>query len=76
MTEIAEKLKSDVLGLPVDDRAELAYLLLRSLDEGRDANAEADPEEELMRRWQDMESGQVAGEPAEQVFAALRKKYP
>lgn len=76
MTEIAEKLKTEVLRLPTDARAELAYCLIRSLDKGEDADAKAAWEAELERRWQEMESGNDPGVPAEDVFAELRKKYP
>jgi len=76
MTDGAEKLKGTLLQLPTEDRAELAYCLLRSLDEGDDDDVRSAWEIELKRRWQEMESGEAAGEPAEKVFAALRKMYP
>ena len=76
MTKIAEKLREELLQLPSQDRAELAYCLIRSLDDKDDAATQAAWEAELERRWQEMESGVVVGEPAESVFAELRKKYP
>jgi len=76
MTETAEKLKSQLLELGSEDRAELAYLLLRSLDEEPETGVQVPWEAQLERRWQEMESGKVAGAPAEEVFADLRKKYP
>jgi len=76
MTETAEKLKSQLLELASEDRAELAYFLLRSLDEEPETGVQAAWEAELERRWQELESGKVAGVPAEEVFAELRKKYP
>jgi putative addiction module component (TIGR02574 family) len=75
MTQTGEKLKDELLRLPTEDRAELAYCLIRSLDEG-DTETQASWEAELERRWQEMESGKVAGKPAEGVFAGLRTKYP
>ena len=75
MTQTAEKLKEEVLRLPTTDRAELAYCLLRSLDEA-DTDIQTAWERELEKRWQDVESGKVQGKPAETVFAELRKKYP
>ena len=72
MTEIAERLKGEALQLPDDERAELAYCLLQSLDD----DVRTAWEDELDRRWQEMESGVVPGVPAEQVFAEMRKKYP
>ncbi len=76
MTEIAERLRKELLQLPSEDRAELAYCLIRSLDDRDDPGTQVAWEAELERRWQEMESGTVVGEPAENVFAGLRKKYP
>jgi putative addiction module component (TIGR02574 family) len=75
MTEIAKKLKEEILRLPSRDRAELAYCLIRSLDED-DVDIQTAWEAELEQRWQEMESGKVVGEPVEDVFAELRKRYP
>ena len=75
MTLSAEKLREEVLRLPTEDRAEIAYCLIRSLDED-ESNIQGAWEAELERRWQEMESGKVIGEPAENVFVELRKKYP
>ena len=76
MSEAAEKLKQEILRLPTHDRAELAYCLIHSLDDADAGDVQAAWEAELERRWQEMESGAVVGEPAESVFAELRKKYP
>jgi len=76
MTEAAEKLRSQLLQLGTEDRAELAYFLIRSLDEAPDTGVQAAWEAELGRRWQEIESGKAAGVPAEEVFAELRKKHP
>jgi putative addiction module component (TIGR02574 family) len=76
MSEIAERLKAEVLGLPSEDRAELAYCLIRSLDGGDDPDAQSAWEAELERRWQDMESGKVAGQPADRVFAEPQENSP
>jgi putative addiction module component (TIGR02574 family) len=67
MTEIAEKLKSQLLELPVKDRAELAYCLIDSLDES-DEEIGSSFEDELERRWQEIESGKVVGVQADVVF--------
>ncbi len=71
MTDIAERVKGEALQLADDERAELAYCLLQSLDE----SVRSAWEDELDQRWQEMESGVVPGVPAEQVFAEMRKKY-
>lgn len=76
MTEIAEKLKAELSRLATEDRAELAYYLIRSLDEGDDSEVQSAWEAELEQRWQEMEDGTVAGIPAENVFAEMRKKFP
>jgi putative addiction module component (TIGR02574 family) len=75
MTEAAEQLKPQLLQLPDGDRAALARFLIDSLDEQTDADAEAAWEAELARRAEEIRSGQAQGEPAEQVFAELRKQY-
>ena len=76
MSELAERLKTEALGLPNEDRAELAYCLIRSLDEGDDPGVQSAWEAELERRWQDMESGKVAGQPADRVFSESRENSP
>ncbi len=76
MTKAAEKLKSQLLHLASEDRAELAYVLIRSLDEAADPGVQAAWDAELERRWQEMESGEAAGVPPEEVLAELPKKYP
>ncbi len=69
-----EALKVQLQELPAADRAELAHFLIQTLDEGADADAEAAWNQELDRREAEIRSGTVAGIPAEQVFADLRKK--
>ena len=76
MTQIAERLRDELLRLPSEDRAELAYCLIRSLDDDDDLEAQTAWEVELERRWSEMESGESAGELAENVIDRLRKKYP
>jgi putative addiction module component (TIGR02574 family) len=74
--QLAERLKAEALRLPSEDRAELAYCLIRSLDEGDDAGVQSAWEAELERRRQDMESGKVAGRPSDRVFAEAREDSP
>ena len=76
MTEIAEKLKAELSQLASEDRAELAYYLIRSLDEKDEGDVRSAWEAELERRFQEMENGIVTGIPAEEVFAEMRKKFP
>ncbi len=69
------QLKSDLMQLPTEQRAELAHVLILSLDEGVDVDAEAAWDAELARRMEQIERGEARGEPAETVFARLREKY-
>lgn len=73
-----DTLVQGALQLSPQDRARLAQTLLHSLD---DASAE-DPleverawQEEIERRMADVRAGNVAGIPADEVFAKLRAKY-
>lgn len=75
MTQTAEKLRDEVLRLSTEERAEIAYCLISSLDENEPDIHDA-WEAELERRWREVESGEVVGESAESVFVELRKKYP
>lgn len=75
MTEIAEKIKVELLRLSVQDRAELAYFLIHSLDEDMDEDVEAAWDAEIMRRLEDILSGKAVAEPASKVFSELREKY-
>ncbi len=75
MTEAAERLKSELSQLSLQERAELAHFLIYSLDEEMDADAEAAWDAELVQRMAEIKSGTAVGEPADKVFAALREKY-
>jgi putative addiction module component (TIGR02574 family) len=75
MTETAEKLKSQLSQLSINERAELAYFLLHSLDEAVDVDAEAAWDAELARRFEEITNGKAIGSPADQVFKELRGKY-
>lgn len=75
MTEQAERVKNEVLQLPEKDRAELAHLLLESLEETEDVDVEAAWDEELAKRLKRIEEGQARLRPAHQVIAEIRDKY-
>jgi putative addiction module component (TIGR02574 family) len=75
MTEIAERLRSELSQLSVKDRAELAYFLIHTLDEEIDDDIEGAWDVELTRRMQDVNNGTAAGKPSNQVFTELREKY-
>jgi putative addiction module component (TIGR02574 family) len=75
MTETAEKLKSELSQLSLQERAELAHFLICSLDEEVDADAEAAWDAELAQRIDEIKGGKAVGESADTVFAELRAKY-
>jgi putative addiction module component (TIGR02574 family) len=73
MSDEFDDWKSRITTLTRRQRAELARVLIDSLEEDHDAEVAWDAE--LARRVADIKSGRVVGRPAEQVFADLRKKY-
>lgn len=75
MTETAEKLKLELAQLSTEERAELAYFLIHSLDEKPDDNIEGAWDSELTRRMQGIHNGTASGKPSTQVFNELREKY-
>jgi hypothetical protein len=75
MTKTAENLKIELAQLPVQDRAELAYFLIHSLDEGVDDNVFDAWDRELTQRLAEIYAGTANGEPSEKVLLALREKY-
>ncbi len=52
-----EKLRSEVLGLPELERAELAHELVKSLDAPFDADAAEAWDEEILRRLAEIDAG-------------------
>ena len=76
MPMTVEQIEAEVLKLPDQARVELLGRLMRSL---ADTSA-IDPDvaeawaQEAIRRDEEMESGSVAGVPAEEVFEELRSK--
>src|SRR5262245_13909019 len=75
MTDIALRLKDELLRLSETDRAALAHILLDSLDEATDDEDAAAWEAELNRRSEEIHSGKAVGTPASEVFEKLRKRY-
>jgi putative addiction module component (TIGR02574 family) len=74
--EISELLKK-ALALPPPARAALASSLLESLDETVDEGAEAEWQNEIARRIQELDSGRVKpipwAEARQQISAILRR---
>ena len=75
MTEAAEEIKVKALELSDKDRAELAHLLLVSLDEVVEEGVEAAWDEELDKRVREIDSGQATGRDVFEVLAEMRNKY-
>jgi putative addiction module component (TIGR02574 family) len=75
VTEAAEEIKLKALELSDKDRAELAHLLLVSLDEDVEEGVEAAWDAELDKRVREIDSGQATGRDAFEVLAEMRNKY-
>jgi putative addiction module component (TIGR02574 family) len=71
MAVTLQNLKDAAAALPVAERAELAQFLLRSLDEGEEADARAEWLTLAERRMAEVKAGKVVGIPAEEVLRTL-----
>jgi hypothetical protein len=74
LSPIAETLKTQLLQLPQKERAELAYFLLQSLHEEEEDGWDAAWEQELLRRSEEVRSGEVDLELASSVYERLRAR--
>ena len=74
MTATAEKLKTELVGLPAADRANLAHFLIQSLPPPP-AMTEQELDAELEKRGREIRQGKAKGEPVEKVIAELREKF-
>lgn len=72
MTQAVAQILNQVGGLSAQERADLAYEIIRSL-EPEEPGAEEAWEAELARRVARIKSGEAVGKPAEQVFADWRR---
>ena len=68
-----DKLKDDLLTLPVESRASLAHALIESLDDDIDADAESLWAEEIRRRDAEIRAGTAIMKPADQVVREARE---
>ncbi len=75
MTKTAETLKIELAQLSVQDRAELAYFLIHSLDEGVDDNVLEAWDRELTQRLAEIYARTAKSEPSDKVLLELREKY-
>ena len=76
MSPAVQQLATEALSLEEESRAELASILLRSLDEPlvSDEEIERGWLEEADRRDRELASGAVEGHPWEEVLAAARDR--
>ena len=75
MTANASHLMQALHALPAEDRAEIATLLIESLDEQCESDFSAECDADLARRKAEILRGKAVGIPAAEVFATLREKY-
>ncbi len=68
-----EKLKGDLLTLPVESRASLAHALLESLDDVVDDDAESLWMDEIRRRDAEIRAGTAKLKPLDQVLREARE---
>jgi len=66
-----QDLLDQALGLPEEDRAELADRLLASLDEEPDPEVEEAWRQEVARRLEELHSGAVTSIPWEEIKAGI-----
>jgi len=76
MTDVASRLKDEVLRLSDEDRLELARALWDSIDgpEGDFDEEDVGLTNELNRRADDLAAGRAIAEPVDKVFAELREE--
>jgi putative addiction module component (TIGR02574 family) len=71
-----DDLKREALKLPLDDREDLAYSLLRSIEEAEDEDSNPDHarlwKKEIDRRYQEYKQGKAEVFDADEVIAELR----
>lgn len=72
MSTELERLRDDLLMLPIESRASLAHALIESLDERSDENAETLWADEIRRRDAEITAGTANLKPAEQVLREAR----
>lgn len=71
MTETASRLREELSQLSLEERAEMAYLLIESLDAGADSDVEAAWDSELARRVEEVRHGTCVGETSHHVFERI-----
>ena len=74
MAGLVRRLRAEALKLAEKDRAELARLLLLSLDDSADQETELAWAEEAERRYQELRTGSVQAIPSERVLEEARAR--
>ena len=74
MTLVAEKLAVDMIKLPLPDRANLAHLLIESLDSNYDDNIDDDWKRVISKRSQEIKEGKVICRPSLDVVDEIKGK--
>ncbi len=75
MTKSGDDLKASLLQLSKRERAELAHLLISSLDDTIDADADTEWDKELDKRVQEIDAGKAIGRPAFEVLDEIEEKF-
>ncbi len=73
MSTLFDELSAKAMGLPIEERAQLAQELLESVDRDSDPEVQAAWEAEIASRIDRYERGEAQTIPAEEVFAAARR---
>lgn len=74
MAEAVKALEAEALKLTGKDRAELARVLLLSLDDAEDQETEFAWAEEAERRYEELRAGAATAIPSEQVMEEARAR--
>lgn len=75
MTNALKQLAQEALTLSMEERAELAHILITSIDDPPGEDVALAWDNELEKRVREIRQGKVKGISAEQVFARLEEKY-
>ena len=74
MSSELEKLTDELLALPKDSRASLAYALIVSLDDEVDDNVDQLWADEICRRDRELRAGRASVRPANEVMRDARER--
>ena len=75
MSMAYDLLKAEITSLTEQQRAELAHLLIQSLDVETQDEVETAWAGELNRRFREIREGSAIVRPSEQIFAEIRAKH-